>query len=338
MLSNLEQKPRLSIIVPVYNVERYLPKCIESILAQTFQNYELILINDGSTDNGGSICDEYAERDNRIRVIHQTNSGLSVVRNIGLENAIGEYVAFVDSDDWIEPDTYESVFDFLISNDLKIVCFDFYVEHTNRKYCRPLYDSEKLFMGKEAVNEILRERIDNAVWDKVYRRSLFEGIKYPAGKFFEDVATTYKVLAKSDRTGYLNKPLYHYIKRQNSITGSSFHSKKRWDRFLAHLERIKFAENNDLPVVEECYAHATREALSAMTANYTDNALTEEEARTISRFINENKDKFNAGMLKGKIRIFLFFQDKMPVFHKMYSRLSYLFKKSKIMRRLHFEK
>lgn len=125
MLYEQTSKPFLSIIVPVYNVEQYLEKCICSILGQSFGDFELILINDGSIDKSGLLCEEYAKKDKRIRTIHQENAGLSAARNAGIDIAEGEYITFVDSDDWIEPETYETAVEFLQSNHLEVVCFDF---------------------------------------------------------------------------------------------------------------------------------------------------------------------------------------------------------------------
>lgn len=174
MLCQQTSKPYLSIVVPVYNVEQYLSKCIDSILKKTFGDFELILINDGSTDKRGVLCDEYAKKDKRIRTIHQDNAGMSAARNTGIDVAACEYITFVDSDNWIEPETYAETVEFLQSNQLEVICFDFYTERNGKKSFRAMYDSNIIFTGNAALNEIFKEKIDNSSVDKLYLRSLFD--------------------------------------------------------------------------------------------------------------------------------------------------------------------
>lgn len=323
MLHEQTSKPFLSIIVPVYNVEQYLEKCICSILGQSFGDFELILINDGSIDKSGLLCDEYAKKDKRIRTIHQENAGLSAARNAGIDIAEGEYITFVDSDDWIEPETYETAVEFLQSNHLEVVCFDFYTERNGKKSYQPMYDSNRVFAGKEALNEILKERIDNSAWDKLYLRSLFDALRYPAGRVFEDVALTYKVLAKAKRIGYLQRPLYHYVKRKTSIIGTSFSAQKRWDRFLAHQERLKFAESMHLEAYESCRALAVRQALSVLTAHYVDGSLSRKQAKQVYDFISQHENMLDCKFIGLKIRWMLIANKHLPFVHKIYSHLSH---------------
>ena len=315
--------PYLSIIVPVYNVEQYLEKCICSILVQSFKDFELILINDGSTDNSGFLCEQYAKKDRRICIIHQENGGLSAARNAGIDIAAGEYITFVDSDDWIEPDTYELAVAFLQQNQLEVVCFDFYTVRNDKKHYRPMYDSDKIFKGNEALNDILKEKIDNSSVDKLYLRSLFEDLRYPVGRVFEDVALTYKVLAKAKRIGYLHKPLYHYVKRKTSIIGTSFSAQKRWDRFLAHKERLKFAESMSLEAYESCRVLAVRQALSVLTAHYVDGSLSGKQAEQVYGFISQHENQLDFKLIKMKLRWMLIANKYLPFVHKIYSHLSH---------------
>lgn len=323
MLCQQTSRPYLSIVVPVYNVEQYLSKCIDSILQQTFGDFELILINDGSTDKSGVLCDEYAKKDKRIRTIHQDNAGLSAARNTGIDVAAGEYITFVDSDDWIEPETYAETVEFLQSNQLEVVCFDFYTERNGKKTFRAMYDRNIIFTGNVALNEILKEKIDNSSVDKLYLRSLFDNLRYPVGRVFEDVALTYKVLAKAQKIGYLHKPFYHYVKRKNSIIGTSFSAQKRWDRFLAHQERVRFAEMMNLEAYESCRALAVRQALSVLTSHYVDKSLSKEQAQQVYSFISQHEKMLECEFISWKIRWMLMANKYLPVAHKMYAHLSH---------------
>ena len=323
MLHEQTSKPYLSIVVPVYNVEQYLEKCISSILKQSFRDFELILVDDGSSDKSGVLCDEYAKKDKRIRTIHQDNAGLSAARNTGIDAAAGEYITFVDSDDWIEPDTYEKAVGFLQRNQLEIVCFDFYTERNNKKNYRPMYDKDMVFTGNEALNEILKEKIDNSAWDKLCLKNLFNDLHYPVGRVFEDVALTYKVLAKASRIGYLKQPLYHYVKRKTSIIGTSFSAQKRWDRFLAHQERLRFAEKMNLEAYESCRALAVRQALSVLTAHYVDDSLVKKQVQQVCDFISQHEKILDCRFISLKIRLLLMANKYLPFAHKIYSHLSH---------------
>lgn len=327
MLNQRSSSPYLSIVVPVYNVEQYLEKCVYSILRQSFINFEVILIDDGSTDKSGFLCDEYAQKDKRIRIVHQNNAGVSAARNTGIELAIGKYITFVDSDDWIEADTYELALNFLHLNHLEVVCFDFYKEKRRRSYYRPMYNADKIFQGNEAVNEVLKEVLDSSVWDKVYLRRLFNDVRYPIGRVFEDVATTYKVLTKANKTGYLKKPLYHYVKRENSIIGTSFSVRKRWDRFLFQQERLHLAEIKYLESLELCRVYSVRQALSVITANYVEGTLEKEKVKEIVTFISIHGTQLKPKLTGLKTKFLLISNNNSPLIHKIYAYLSYYVKK-----------
>lgn len=224
--------PEISIIVPVYNVEEYLSRCIDSILNQTFTAFELILVDDGSTDNSGLICDEYKKIDSRIKVIHKENGGLSSARNSGLNIASGEYVAFVDSDDLIDRNMIELMINCANNNDADIVSCSyiefknemklFGINNNNNKY------KERSFSNLEALENYLLEyndinrKIDTVVWNKIYRKKLFKDVCFPVGKIYEDGYVTYKLLYKANKVIYLDVPLYFYFKRENSISNSMF--------------------------------------------------------------------------------------------------------------------
>lgn len=224
-------KSLISVIVPIYKVEDYLPKCVESIRRQTHSNLEIILVDDGSPDGCGAICDEFAKKDSRIRVIHKENGGLSDARNAGIEVAKGDYLAFVDSDDWLEPDAFEAMLALAEKYDAKMVCAGRYNEDgatgiQSKGLCP---EKEEFVPGKELVRRIFRwDHLDSAAWDKLYARELFREIRYPVGRVVEDVPTTYHLVLLAGGAAMLPRPVYHYVCREQSITNApvspkSFH-------------------------------------------------------------------------------------------------------------------
>lgn len=224
----MDQTTLISIIVPVYNVEEYLPRCVDSILAQTYKNLEIILVDDGTKDASDKICDAYAARDSRIKVIHKENGGLSSARNAGIDIARGEYLGFVDSDDWIEPEMYETLLSLAQKYDVKLVCggrYDF-SSRRNEKTIGLCPEKEEVISGMELLGRTFTwQNCDSAAWDKLYHRSLFETIRYPEGLVNEDVAVFYKLAELVDRAAMCDKPLYNYFHRPGSITYSKLSEK-----------------------------------------------------------------------------------------------------------------
>lgn len=215
----------ISVIVPVYNIEKYVAKCIESAISQTYKNIEIILIDDGSEDLSGKICDDYATRDSRIRVIHQRNQGLAEVRNVGLRMANGEYVQFIDGDDWIDPETIETCHRFSKEYDADIVCFRYVHEYEDgrQSYESENYSHPSLMNTSDALSAVLLPQyVDISSCNKLIRRKLFSGIEYPLGKTGEDGYTTYKFVAKAKRILVISNVFYHYLKRNGSISRGDF--------------------------------------------------------------------------------------------------------------------
>ncbi len=218
----------ISVIVPVYKVETYLPKCVDSLLAQTYEDLEIILVDDGSPDGCGAICDEYAAKDPRVKVIHKENGGLSSARNAGMDIARGEYIAFVDSDDWIEPDTYAYLLDLAKKYNVRLACAGRYdvEEKTGKKSLGLCPPREEKISSEELVRRIfLWDNVDSAAWDKLYHRSLLEDIRYPLGVICEDVPTTYRIALKTDFAAMGSRPVYNYLHRSGSITKSGVSEK-----------------------------------------------------------------------------------------------------------------
>ncbi len=235
----MEKRPLISIVTPVYNVEKFLPQCIDSILAQTFTDWELILVDDGSTDGSAGICDRYAEKDSRIRVLHKENSGQSDSRNIGVSMARADLVGFVDSDDWIEPQMYEKLYDTLIGSDADISICGYYTSYVNRESKSCDSGETVVFSGKEALNRILDDKvIKSYLWDKLYKKKVITEL-LPKSHYYEDYSTIFKWFANVDKVAFCQVPLYHYRQRAGS-TDHDCDPRKKYHFFLAERERFNF--------------------------------------------------------------------------------------------------
>lgn len=216
----MKEEKKISIIIPIYNVEKYLPACVESILQQTYKNLEVILVDDGSPDRCPVICDELAQKDDRIRVIHQKNKGLSGARNTGIDNAQGDYLIFVDSDDTVEQTLVEELYTYAEKWNCAIVaCGRNYIFEDGQIVCKIVRDESKVYGFEEAMQEMNSFRLfDMSAWAKIYRKELFEDIRFPEGKLSEDYYIMYKLFDKAQTIGYVAKPLYNYLQRQSSIS------------------------------------------------------------------------------------------------------------------------
>lgn len=216
----------VSVIVPAYNVEKYIARCLDSILTQTYTNLEVILIDDGSTDSTGRICDDYAHRDERVRVIHQVNQGLAEVRNIGIREAKGKWIQFVDSDDWIDTETIETCLRYAHEYNADMVIFQMTVEYVDGKKRIPNNKtSPRLKNAHEILNTIAFSSV--SACNKFALASLYVGVKYPIGKLFEDIATTHEVIANARRILEISNAFYHCFLRMGSIVRSKFDKTKR---------------------------------------------------------------------------------------------------------------
>lgn len=232
--------PTISVIVPVYNVEKYIHRCIDSILAQTYSDFELILVDDGSPDGCPAICDEYAQEDSRVHVIHKLNGGLSDARNAGLDwmfaNSGSRYVTFIDSDDWVHPQFLELLLRAVTEYQVDVGVCTF--ERPERYLHEQMTSRELGAAEKLTVEDLLiqHEWNYNYAWGKLYWRELFREIRYPKGKNFEDTFTTYRVLfaARQEAVVWLDQPLYFYFRNEAGITRSPWTPKE-----LVVLEGIR---------------------------------------------------------------------------------------------------
>ena len=302
----------ISVIVPVYKVEPYLRKCVDSILAQTYQDLEIILVDDGSPDACGAICDEYAKQDNRITVIHKPNGGLSDARNAGLDVMTGKYVAFVDSDDWIAPRMYETLLRILkqfradmafggVADDLE--------QNGKITTVKISHYGDEPFC--ESATEAMRRYFHGswAAWDKLYDADLFRDIRYPVGEINEDEAIVLQLLSKCTRVCYTNEVFYHYMRRPSSgsITTSSFSVKKlAWQ---AHCR-------DNLEIVKAHYPSLVSDAAAryrgSLLWSLTEIALSEgdyaEEIQALLSALRDQKELFCAAPFsyrQDRLRIWL---------------------------------
>lgn len=241
---NMEKLPLISVIVPVYNVEKWISRCVNSIVNQTYKNLEIILVDDGAKDSSGVLCDKLALSDKRIKVIHKENGGLSDARNAGFFQSSGKYVCFIDSDDWIEEKYIQVLYELIVENTCEIAgcayrkCEDIcgLIQEENQYSC-------KQFNKEEAMSELIDNSIQQVVWNKLYKRSLIDNISFAKGKYHEDEFWSYQVFAKVNKyveTSYIG---YNYFQRADSIMGEKY-SLKRLDAVEAKCQRQHFLESN----------------------------------------------------------------------------------------------
>lgn len=243
--------PLISVLVPIFNSEKELRKCLDSIINQTYENLEIIIVNDGSTDKSGEICDEYQQKDQRIKAIHQKNRGIASTRNVCLSNATGDYIAFVDSDDSILPDMYRDMLEKSLETNADIVICDFknvYPEDMPKEDTPVIPFEEGEISPKKYADKVSGEHCGalSIAWNKLYKRHLFENITYPDGKIHEDDATIHRICHNCKKIFYMKKTYYLYYKNREGIMHKKF-SAERLDSTDAILDRINFFSDNEYP-------------------------------------------------------------------------------------------
>lgn len=272
---------KVSIIVPCYKVESYLPTCIESILNQSYKDWELILVDDGSPDCSGEICDNYAQKDNRIKVIHKPNGGLSDARNVGLDLITGEYVTFLDSDDFLHENYLKILMNFIVEDKVEIAQCGFVrgkdsifpIVDTTTKVC--YYDNHSVFT-EQVANIVL--------WGKIYKASFFYNVRMPVGKIHEDDWTTWKLYYQAKKIAITSQSLYYYTINPNGIMGQN---KKKIDftYFGAYEERIKFFVESGEKDLEDV---SRMQFCKSLLMLYSNPTLNSKEKIFIKKFFLEN--------------------------------------------------
>ena len=222
---------KVTVIVPVYDIAPYLKKCLESIINQTLKDIEIILVDDGSTDGSGQICDEFAARDARIRVIHKQNEGLSCARNDGIEASTAPYLMFVDSDDWVDPHFCETPYKAAISNKAELVLFKCFHVKNGKPHRRDSNSPTGVVDAETAIRFG-----GSAAWRGLYRRELFAKIRFPAGRVYEEIAVTHKIKFEAKRIVMINDALYYYVFRKDSISHTQS-AKNTCDAFISALQK-----------------------------------------------------------------------------------------------------
>ena len=242
----------VSIIVPVYNVQKYIKQCLDSILNQSYKNIEIILVDDGSKDDSGYFCDCISKLDSRVKVLHKENGGLSSARNSGLEISTGEYIVFIDSDDWIELDYIEKLYSNIINYNADIAVCGVKKVWDDGKECQMTnFKSISCFNSKESMKELIKERnLNVAVWNKMYKKSLLDGIEFSVGKINEDVDWTWKIISRSNKTVVFEDLLYNYRQRSGSIMSTSASSNYKFI-LDCMLERHRYIESKYHDMVDD---------------------------------------------------------------------------------------
>ncbi len=238
-MNNKDIKNLISVIIPVYNVEAFLNRCLQSVINQSYNFIEVILVDDGSTDGSGDVCDEYSKLDDRVKVIHTENRGLSAARNRGILESKGEWICFLDSDDWYEKNFCSKLIDFANKNECDIVCCGHYTAYDEKNKLVGKHYSDSLLDNIDAQWAIARYELMDYAWDKLYKKNLWKDVIFPEGFYVEDMGTTYKIFAKARRVGTVEDVLYNYFQNDNSISRTRS-IKLNEDAFLMYKCRYEY--------------------------------------------------------------------------------------------------
>ena len=279
----------VTIVVPVYKVEKYIDKCINSILNQTYKNLEIILVDDGSPDDCGKICDRYAKLDTRINVIHKENGGLSDARNAGIDAANGKFISFIDSDDYIEPEYIEILYRAIKKDETDIAISSHKVIYESGAILEKATGEENILTPKETLKRILYdEGIDLSAWAKLYKLELFKEVKFLKGRLFEDAATTYKLIDKSKKISIISVSTYNYIMRSSSITNNEF-SVGKMDLITSTEEMCNYVKNKYPDLKKACERRLMYAYLSTLSQLAMSKVKFVEEEKKLMRYVKDNR-------------------------------------------------
>ena len=271
----------VSVIVPVYNVERYIRRCIDSIIGQSYKNIEIFLVDDGSTDSSGHICDEYAKVDSRITVIHKLNGGLSQARNVAYDKTNGKYIVYIDSDDWVSEYYIEHLYTAITMNDADMSMSWFWdvQEDSNKEYVTNQELKNLDIIDSEACLEKLlyQDHVETSAWGKMYKRSILEGLKYPEGELYEDIVVTITAIHNSDKIAVIGNKDYFYFHRKDGIQLQTYSHRK--------MDAIKHM-SEAAELIKKIYNERLNTALSCRFLSIACNIIFQIDDR------NEYKDDF----------------------------------------------
>ena len=324
----------ITIVVPVYKVEKYLRRCVDSILNQTYTDFELLLVDDGSPDNCGKICDEYAKKDSRIFVIHQKNGGLSAARNTGIDwfykQNRSDYITFVDSDDWLHPDYLKILMDGIPENHVKISVCNY--KRVTTEIPHQNYDDIEYEITSPEDFLVNHSWQYNYAWGKLYHKSMFDDVRYPVGKNFEDTFTTYKALHKCEKLAYTDLQLYYYLRNEQGISRSPW-KPSELVIFDAMQEQMQFYKEKNLQKAFDkefqLFVHHHAYQIVRIKENKEDlkknKAILKEIKKALRKYLKENKAIFNVHNMTYS------YEAAYPFIMKLYALASKT--KSKILRK-----
>ena len=315
---------KISVIIPVYKVEDYLDQCVRSVINQTYKNLEIWLVDDGSPDKCPDICDMYAELDSRIHVIHQKNKGQGAARNAALKQCTGDWIAFVDSDDWIEPETYTSMLEFANEAKLDIVfCTAKIIRGTDcRERGFEYFPDRTIKTAREIEKLTLIDAIGGQPWLKIYRRECWDDLRFPEAMKYEDLAISWLPFAASNgKVGFLKQPFYNY--RMNEQGTSLSHSwSKSADIFWGMYQHYVYAQKHYSEVEDICFCNAIRFALGTYNCHIRSGRKTDQEKLQMAmEFLSEHRK--NVWKQKGiqrqqKLRFILYYYCR-PLYNALLS-------------------
>ena len=314
---NRMRREKISIIIPVFNVEKYIEKCLESVINQTYENLEIIVVDDGSTDHSGFICDEYAKKDERIRVIHQDNKGISVTRNVGINEASGDYIAFVDSDDYIDNEMYEILLKCIETYDADIAICKFDRFDNHKHYLNEDSEQITIYEGYDIFEYEFRKhehiQMTHVLWNKLYKKEMFHNIKFLPDRIAEDFFIHNHIYGKSKKIVLIDKSLYHYCIGRNESYMSMSYNGNRIDEIYARQERVYMVKDK---VSKELYQEMITEYIntSMLHMQYIEDSNLEVEEKQklmkdICNILTKDKKILQKNMIhKGSntLRFFLF--------------------------------
>ncbi len=293
----------ISVIIPIYKVEKYLPKCVESVLAQTYKNIEIILVDDGSPDNCPQICDDYAKKYSNVKVIHKQNGGLSSARNSGIEAAKGEFLVFIDSDDYVANDMLEKLYFALVNNDADLSMCNVVRVDTDGNIVGSNHILKNTVMNKSQAFDTLTTGIADYVvaWNKLYKRVIFNTLRYPEGRIHEDEFVIHKVFGECEKVVVISDVGYYYVKHDGTITTSGL-SVKRVDAVYAMLDRYYYLKDEATIIAQYALKSAYGNAINIIKNLYFSN-----NKQIILKMLNDviKALRFNIRVLK-LLLIFLF--------------------------------
>lgn len=316
---------KISIIIPIYNMEQYLEKCLDTVLEQTYSNLEIILINDGSKDNSGKICDEYKNKDSRIVVIHKENGGVSEARNVGIQSATGDYIGFIDPDDLVEKNMFEVLLSTAVSNDADLsMCGFKQIDEDNQETDVYRESEEPRIIGRKEAQLKYFEGYDKAViytvpWNKLYRRDLIKGHSFKKGIRHEDEIWSTQLLYDAKKIAYTPELLYRYRCRKESMMGQ-FHA-NRFHLFDAYLFKMRFFEkkqewelwNRYFSIYMRMFAQYMKWQKESGKAELKKNL------KEYHKKLQKEYKKTSAVISKGKKMEYMLFSGFLPVYYLMWS-------------------